>query len=76
MEDLTTAGQEIVDVALHTGELKALTGLLDYIEGGTSHDELRELARRLARDLILRARDGVQRVDDHREAFTYADERR
>ncbi|WP_098898441.1 hypothetical protein [Streptomyces sp. st77] len=76
MEDLTTAGQEIVDVVLHTGELKALTGLLEYIEGDTPHDELRELARRLARDLTLRARDGVQSVDDHREAFTYADERR
>lgn len=76
VEALTASGQEIVDVALHTGELKALTGLLEYVEGSTPHDELRELARHLARDLTLRARDGVESVDEHRNAFGYADEQR
>ncbi|MBW3363348.1 hypothetical protein AB0N56_36265 [Streptomyces microflavus] len=73
---LTAADQEIVEVALHTGELKALTVLLEYVEGDTPHDELRELARRLARDLTSRARDGLESVEEHREAFGYADERR
>ncbi|MFI7285982.1 hypothetical protein ACIBRY_04880 [Streptomyces anulatus] len=76
VEDLTAADQEIVDVAFHTGELKALTGLLEYVEGDTPHHELRELARRLAHDLTSRARDGVQSIDEHREAFAYAHERR
>ncbi|MFG2767574.1 hypothetical protein [Streptomyces rubiginosohelvolus] len=76
VEALTAPGQEIVDVALHTGELRALTELLEYVEGDTPHAELRELARCLARDLALRARDGVESVDEHREAFDYAVERR
>ncbi|MFD3971913.1 hypothetical protein [Streptomyces cyaneofuscatus] len=74
VEALTAEGQEIVDVALHTGELEALAGLLEYVEGATPDDALRELARRLARDLALRARDGVESVDEHREAFSYAEE--
>ncbi|WP_324795598.1 hypothetical protein SJX93_20800 [Streptomyces cyaneofuscatus] len=74
VEALTAADQEIVDVALHTGELDALAGLLEYVEGATPDDGLRELARRLARDLALRARDGVESVDEHREAFAYAEE--
>ncbi|MFD3749015.1 hypothetical protein ACFWVT_01880 [Streptomyces cyaneofuscatus] len=74
VEALTAAAQEIVDVALHTGELEALAGLLAYVEGDTPDDGLRELARRLARDLALRARDGVESVDEHREAFSYAEE--
>ncbi|MFI7238591.1 hypothetical protein [Streptomyces cyaneofuscatus] len=74
VEALTAADQEIVDVALHTGELEALAGLLAYVEGDTPDDGLRELARRLARDLTLRARDGVESVDEHREAFSYAEE--
>lgn len=76
MDALTADNQEIVDVAFHSGELKALTGLLGYVEGDSPHEELRELARRLVRDLTLRARDGLQSVDEHREAFDYADERR
>ncbi|WP_404948614.1 hypothetical protein HFP70_20410 [Streptomyces sp. ARC14] len=74
VEALTAEDQEIVDVALHTGELEALAGLLEYAEGATPDNVLRELARRLARDLTLRARDGVDSVDEHREAFSYAEE--
>ncbi|MFJ5657361.1 hypothetical protein ACIQD5_28990 [Streptomyces microflavus] len=74
MEALTAADQEIVDVALHTGELAALANLLEYVEGATPDDGLRELARRLALDLALRARDGVESVDEHREAYSYAEE--
>ncbi|MFW3473115.1 hypothetical protein ACN24M_17625 [Streptomyces microflavus] len=69
---LTAEGQEIVDVALHTGELEALAALLAYVEGDGPDDGLRELAGRLARDLTSRARDGVESVDEHREAFSYA----
>ncbi|MFF7253024.1 hypothetical protein [Streptomyces microflavus] len=73
VEALTAEDQEIVDVAIHTGELEALAGLLAYVEGDGADDGLRELARRLARDLVLRARDGVESVDEHREAFSYAE---
>ncbi|MGA4999295.1 hypothetical protein ACPCB7_14875 [Streptomyces arboris] len=76
VEALTAEQQEIVDIALHTGELEALAGLLEYVEGATPDDVLRELARRLARDLTLRARDGAESVDEHREAFSYAGEQR
>ncbi|MFD8063652.1 hypothetical protein ACFXA0_00855 [Streptomyces cyaneofuscatus] len=74
VEALTAADQEIAELALHTGELDALAGLLAYAEGDTPDDGLREPARRLARDLALRARDGVESVDERREAFSYAEE--
>lgn len=73
---LTAGGQELVDVAFHTGELQALMGILEYVEGAAPKDEARELARRLASDLGMRARDGRESCREHREAFTYAVERR
>ncbi|MGW4624622.1 hypothetical protein [Streptomyces rubiginosohelvolus] len=41
------------------------------------HSDPDVLLRRLdAFDLSLRARDGVESVDEHREAFSYAEEQR
>ncbi|MFJ8884095.1 hypothetical protein ACIRJR_11875 [Streptomyces sp. NPDC102402] len=76
MRACVAGNQQIVGLALHAGELKALGDLLEYVEGGTAQDELRELARRLSRDLSSRARDGLESVHVHREAFEYADEQR
>ncbi|MCM2410647.1 DUF6292 family protein [Streptomyces sp. RKAG290] len=73
---LTADKQELVDVAFHTGELQALMGFLEYVEGVAPRGEARELARRLASDLGMRARDGRESCHEHREAFTYAVERR
>ncbi|WP_285563897.1 hypothetical protein [Streptomyces sp. RTGN2] len=73
---LTAGKQEVVEVALRTGELQALLGFLEYVEGAAPQDDAREMARRLCSDLSLRARDGRQGLDEHREALTYAEERR
>lgn len=73
---LTAEKQELVDVAFHTGELRALMGLLEYVEGAAPGEEARELARRLASDLGMRARDGRESFSEHREAFGYAVEQR
>ncbi|WP_411082308.1 hypothetical protein [Streptomyces sp. cmx-18-6] len=74
VKELTAKKQEIVDLPLHTGELKALMEILEYVEGAAPHDGLSELTRRLARDLSLRARDGRESVHEHREAIEYAEE--
>lgn len=73
---LTADKQDVVEVALHSGELRALTELLEYVEGAAPRDDARELARRLSSDLSSRARDGRGSLHEHREAYTYACERR
>ncbi|WP_326656487.1 hypothetical protein [Streptomyces sp. NBC_00385] len=73
---LTAGQQEVVEVALRSGELRALLEILEYVEGTAPRDDAREMARRLCSDLSLRARDGRESHDEHREAFTYAEEQR
>ncbi|MFJ3589011.1 hypothetical protein ACIQUY_06935 [Streptomyces sp. NPDC090231] len=73
---LTAEKQEVVEVALRSGELQALLGFLEYVEGAAPSDDAREMARRLCSDLSLRARDGREGLDTHREALTYAEEQR
>uniref|UniRef100_A0AAU2VJJ7 Uncharacterized protein n=1 Tax=Streptomyces sp. NBC_00008 TaxID=2903610 RepID=A0AAU2VJJ7_9ACTN len=73
---LTAEKQEVVEVALRSGELQALLGFLEYVEGAAPQDDAREMARRLCSDLSLRARDGRESLDEHREALTFAEEQR
>ncbi|MGW0673214.1 hypothetical protein [Streptomyces sp. NPDC002746] len=73
---LTAEKQEVVEVALRSGELQALLGFLEYVEGAAPQDDAREMARRLRSDLSLRARDGREGLDEHREALTFAEEQR
>ncbi|MEU9093357.1 hypothetical protein [Streptomyces sp. NPDC048428] len=73
---LTAEKQEVVEVALRSGELQALLGFLEYVEGAAPRDDAREMARRLCSDLSLRARDGWEGLHEHREALTYAEEQR
>ncbi|WP_406290401.1 hypothetical protein [Streptomyces sp. NBC_00209] len=72
---LTASEQDVVEVAVRRGELRALRTLLEYVEGSVPKGEAQELARRLASDLSLRARRGGRGVDEHCEAFVYASER-
>ncbi|MFB8085732.1 hypothetical protein [Streptomyces sp. NPDC055992] len=71
---LTAGQQEIVEVAFRRGELRALQAFLEYGEGTAPPGELRELSRRLASDVSLRARRGRAGVDEHCEAFIRASE--
>lgn len=73
---LTADKQEVVEVVLRSGELRALLAFLEYVEGSAPRDEARELSRKLGSDLLLRARDGRESLDQHREAFTFASEQR
>lgn len=73
---LTAEKQEVVEVALRSGELQALLGFLEYVEGAAPQDDAREMARRLCSDLSLRARGGREGLDEHREALTFAEEQR
>ncbi|MFJ4857844.1 hypothetical protein [Streptomyces sp. NPDC088730] len=71
---LTAGKQEVVEVALRSGELRAVLGFLEYVEAAAPQDDAREMARRLRSDLSLRARDGRDGLDEHREALTFAEE--
>ncbi|WP_371602328.1 hypothetical protein OG345_05460 [Streptomyces sp. NBC_01220] len=73
---LTAEKQEIVEVALRSGELQALMRILEYVEGAAPRDDAREMARKLCSDLRLRAGSGLKGLDEHREALTYAKEQR
>ncbi|WP_406459483.1 hypothetical protein OG782_34705 [Streptomyces sp. NBC_00876] len=76
MSALTAEKQEVVEVALRSGELRALLEILEYVEGAAPRDDAREMARRICSDLSLMARDGREGLDEHREALTYAEEQR
>ncbi|MFD5725059.1 hypothetical protein ACFWMT_03040 [Streptomyces sp. NPDC058368] len=73
---LAAPEQEVVEMVFRSGELHALRTLLEYAEGAAPQGDARELARRLASDLSLRARHGWKDVDEHCAAFVYANERR
>ncbi|MEW1891211.1 hypothetical protein ACGFR6_02250 [Streptomyces sp. NPDC048567] len=73
---LAAREQEVVEMVFRSGELHALRTLLEYAEGAAPQGDARELARRLASDLSLRARHGRKDVDEHCAAFVYANERR